>query len=240
MKTRRGFTLMELLVVIVILTVLAGILVPVLWRARMAGRDTECKNNMKQIGTALMMYRDSFLATHREWHPQWLRNLYPDYLPQKDVLICPRDDSRGSEGGKPDGICSKQFSTLNEGSSYLYEFNMAVTLHNSNDVDNWQWVGYLFSTSQIAAPGFDPHKAVDIDGNTAESKWGEVKTYQLKHGSWWGNPQVNHPHSPTRFPIIRCFWHTGNPDSDKERRVQNLSYLCNFFRSGARWEESSE
>jgi len=38
---RRGFTLIELLVVIAIVVVLAAMLLPVLWRAREAGRKTD-------------------------------------------------------------------------------------------------------------------------------------------------------------------------------------------------------
>jgi len=222
MKTRRGSTLMELIIVLVIITTLAGILLPVLWRARMAGLDTECKNNMKQIGTALMMYRDAFLATNREWHPRTLHHLYPDYLPQKDVLICPRDDFRGGQGGRPNGV-GDQYEELDEGSSYMYEFNM-------NAECSWGWVSYLGLGSHPS-----PGAAIDIDGVPTKSMWGEVKTYQLKHGDGYHNG----PYSPTRFPIIRCFWHTNDPNTS-DLKIQNLSYMCNFFRSGSLWEETSE
>jgi prepilin-type N-terminal cleavage/methylation domain-containing protein/prepilin-type processing-associated H-X9-DG protein len=53
---RRGFTLIELLVVIAIIAILAAILFPVFARAREAARATSCKSNLKQLGTAVMMY----------------------------------------------------------------------------------------------------------------------------------------------------------------------------------------
>jgi prepilin-type N-terminal cleavage/methylation domain-containing protein/prepilin-type processing-associated H-X9-DG protein len=53
---RRGFTLIELLVVIAIIAILAAILFPVFAQAREKARQTTCTSNMKQMGTALMMY----------------------------------------------------------------------------------------------------------------------------------------------------------------------------------------
>lgn len=67
---RKGFTLIELLVVIAIIAVLAAILFPVFARAREQARATSCLANMKEIGTALMMYmqdsEDYFPAPYTE------------------------------------------------------------------------------------------------------------------------------------------------------------------------------
>lgn len=57
---RRGFTLIELLVVIAIIAILAAILFPVFARARDAARKTTCLNNLKQIGTAILMYAQDY------------------------------------------------------------------------------------------------------------------------------------------------------------------------------------
>lgn len=56
MRRQHGFTLIELLVVIAIIAILAAILFPVFARARESATRTSCLNNLKQLGTAVLMY----------------------------------------------------------------------------------------------------------------------------------------------------------------------------------------
>jgi prepilin-type N-terminal cleavage/methylation domain-containing protein/prepilin-type processing-associated H-X9-DG protein len=57
---QNGFTLIELLVVIAIIAILAAILFPVFAQAREKARQTTCLSNLKQLGTATMMYAQDY------------------------------------------------------------------------------------------------------------------------------------------------------------------------------------
>lgn len=57
---RRGFSLIELLVVMAILAILVAFLLPALQKAREKGRQAVCANNLRQIGLAFHMYANDW------------------------------------------------------------------------------------------------------------------------------------------------------------------------------------
>jgi prepilin-type N-terminal cleavage/methylation domain-containing protein len=59
-KMRRGFTLVELLVVIVIIAALAGLTAPMVIRQRKKADQTEAVNNARQIGLALFEFESEY------------------------------------------------------------------------------------------------------------------------------------------------------------------------------------
>ena len=65
-KSLRGFTLIELMIVVGILGYLIALFMPVLSAAKQSALKTQCSSNLRQIGVAIQLYADA----NRGWIPR--------------------------------------------------------------------------------------------------------------------------------------------------------------------------
>lgn len=93
-----GFTLLEVLVVLVVVATLAALLIPVYGRSREQARLATCASNLRQIYIALKMYEGDYaeLPVHssKALSQHWRARIAP-YIRSSQVFLCPSDKDRG-------------------------------------------------------------------------------------------------------------------------------------------------
>lgn len=101
----KGFTLVELLVVVTLIIVLAGFIMTAVWAAQESGRLAHCKNNLRQLHGLIMNYTQDYGGYLPSfWHERWVGELalvgpawgsLPDDL-HPQVPVCWANQQSGS------------------------------------------------------------------------------------------------------------------------------------------------
>lgn len=226
MRTRvqRAFTLIELLTVIAIIGILAGIILPAVQKAREKGRQAHCKNNLHEFSLAVEMYRND----HDRRMPPWLSALHPQYMSRQESYLCMSDSTHGFDGSRPAEM-PDQFAETDDNigrngitaCSYMYEFSAARC-------------GWYYSSPSYL------NTAPNDSDNNGEYSWGEVKLSQMNFGDGYHGE----PYDPTTLPMIRCFWHQheryfevmDNGTNASQGLTLNAAYAGNIFEAPLKWE----
>jgi prepilin-type N-terminal cleavage/methylation domain-containing protein/prepilin-type processing-associated H-X9-DG protein len=94
--TRKAMTLVELLVVMAIIGVLVAMLLPAVQVARGAARAASCKNNMRQIGLAVLQFCDNHKGQFPDWYhtgngTSWIYTVAGHLENVDEIRLCPDD-----------------------------------------------------------------------------------------------------------------------------------------------------
>lgn len=214
LSRKKAFTLVEMLTVIAIIGVLAGIILPAMKRARDKAKMANCTNNLLQFSRGI----DLFRAEHDGEFPDWLSNLYPSYIDTKKVYLCPVDycvqgpsapynSQVGADGGKPwwDTNDFKRADDTKFNSTVdnqAHPRNSDISRDRGDTVD---FCSYLYTFCAAACP---------LSGHLGYT-WEEAMVREMSKGKSRGPAGRG-----GRVPVVSCFWH-------QKRRSGKDSYVIN-------------
>lgn len=180
-----GFTLVELLAVIAIIGLLAGILIPVVARMRAAGRGVQCTSNLRQIHMTIISHAQENkgvlvaghdYATNKDWYQK--SSALAGYMPGagiaagmtlQQIAVCPENRTDAPLSPQdPYGMY------VNNDYGYPYAYNYFVLTNSStaavvrlSDIQNATQV--VMMTDSVAGQGWGPGFS-----DAADSKWGRI------------------------------------------------------------------
>ena len=180
---QRGFTLLELLIVLVVVTMLAALLVPVFSQARARARRNICVNNLRELARAVAMYAKDYDGcapgvgypfADQEWAGSWPRNPYVSwqtalapYVRSRALFNCPDTTFYNTVDGT---ACADDMQCLGvafpdswRGTKLSYGFNVllqfSTRMPSLNDLYNPNFPNSWFSYYNMSAgpgAGMDP------------------------------------------------------------------------------------
>jgi prepilin-type N-terminal cleavage/methylation domain-containing protein len=125
-RTRRAFTVTEVLVTVVIIAVVLGLTLSVYQHAVRLSRQTACVNNLRQVALALSAYQTQERRLPDDSRPARFDAALLPYLKERAVLHCPEDGVAGASSYAPYYVCRRELSS--------WDFILGCPRHGSGQV----------------------------------------------------------------------------------------------------------
>ncbi len=231
-----------MLVVIVIIGILGSALVVSVQSGYKQARQANCKSNLRQFGVALTIYR----GEHDNQTPDWLSNLYPDYVDDRSMYVCRSDKNNGADTPRPKDLVAL-ISGSNDTDTNPFWDN-ADNKSDSTRNENIECCSYLYEFSNAKTTWGEAYHNLP-----SPHTMGDYKMAQMTYGdSNSGTDAFNKPlpYSASRIPIVRCYHHWrdqkifGYSDSSAKKAKRatkqyvtiNVAYAGNVFVGPTWWE----
>lgn len=229
MKKRCHFNLVEMLVVIAVIGILAGITFPIIGHIKEKGKRSTCMNNLRQLQVGVSLFR----ASRKDRYPSWLSNLYNKEMKKsKKVYLCPNDPKDGvrSANRGANMFNYSEMSSTFDAPGIALGTGGVLPYSNPSDIDGLH-VSYAYEFCAGVWPSSWTETYDDITV-TAKSNWSwqKVKETLLKEC------RRRKKAIDTRLPLIRCSWHAEGKGVDSMAPFLNVSSTGNSYLSRSDWK----